>query len=178
MASGDARPTPTGWRNPAVETVVRVTATTAILAMLYAILPLDHPSGATAWVLLVAGLAVFGLVLTWQVRAIVVSPYPRLRAIEAVVIAVPLLIVVFASVYVAMSHAQPGSFSEAIDRPSGIYFCVIVLATVGFGDIVPRSDPARMIVTAHILLNLVLLGAGARLIVRIVQENVARRSSP
>lgn len=177
MASGDAGPAPTGWRNPAVQTAARMTATTVILAVLYGLLPLDHPSGETAWVLLVAGLTAFALVLTWQIRAIVVSPHPRLRAIEAVGVAVPLLLLVFASVYVAMSHAQEGSFSEAIDRPSGIYFGVTVLATVGFGDIVPLTGAARLVVTANILLNLVLLGAGARLVLRVVQDSVDRQGS-
>jgi Ion channel len=54
------------------------------------------------------------------------------------------------ALYAAIDAAHPGSFqhstSSIVDRESEmLYFSLVTLATVGYGDIVPLGDEARML---------------------------------
>ena len=53
--------------------------------------------------------------------------------------------VFFGSFYWVLEQIQPGTFTFAGDfsRTSAMYFSFVTLATLGYGDIVPRSDVAR-----------------------------------
>jgi voltage-gated potassium channel len=53
--------------------------------------------------------------------------------------------VFFGSFYWALEQTWPGSFAVAGDFSpnSAIYFSFVTLATIGYGDIVPRADVAR-----------------------------------
>jgi len=53
---------------------------------------------------------------------------------------------VFAVGYWTVDHFWPGSFrgtSTSLDPPHAIYFSFVTIATLGYGDIVPVSAPAR-----------------------------------
>ena len=84
--------------------------------------------------------------------------------------------VVFASTYCTIAAQQPNAFSEPLDRTDGIYFTVTVFATVGFGDITPVSQLARVLVTVQMLVGLVAVGLIAKLLFGAVQVAVARRA--
>jgi len=129
-----------------------------LLFGLYTILPLRHISGLGTLVLFIGGLLVFAVAVLRQVTSIVASDYPRLRAIVGIGTAIPLLIVVFSAVYVAISVHHPASFSEPIGKVGGIYFTITILATVGFGDIVAKTDAARIVVTMQMIFDLTLVG--------------------
>ena len=51
----------------------------------------------------------------------------------------------FCSYYWVLQQIQPGTFTFADDFSpnSAIYFSFVTLATLGYGDIVPRTDVAR-----------------------------------
>jgi len=59
--------------------------------------------------LLVAGLVVFVGLVAFQVRAIIASPFPGLRAIEALATSIPLFLVLFASTYFVMATLSPAA---------------------------------------------------------------------
>ena len=44
-------------------------------------------------------------------------------------------------------------------------FALTVLATVGFGDITARTEAARLLVAGQMIIDLIILGAGVRVIV-------------
>ena len=54
-------------------------------------------------------------------------------------------------------------------RTDALYFTVTVFSTVGFGDIVAVSQPARLVVTVQMLLDLLALGLVVRAFVGAVQ---------
>jgi len=141
----------------------------------YFLLPMRGLTGVSG-VGLCVGLGILALVVTWQIREIVRSPYPRIRAIGALATSVPLFLVIFATTYYLMGQAQPESFSEPMNRLDGAYFTVTVFATVGFGDIVARSEAARAIVTLQMLGNLVMVGLVARALFTAVQTSISRRA--
>jgi voltage-gated potassium channel len=153
-------------------TVVQAVLTTAVLVTLYYVLPMNRGFDAHTVLLLAVYLAVFVVVLTWRVRGLFRSRYPGLRAVETLALVVPLYLLLFATTYFLAERADGGYFSEPLTRSSALYFSVTVFSTVGFGDIVPKTDPARLVVTAQMLLDVILLGLGVRVFVGAV--NLAR----
>jgi voltage-gated potassium channel len=132
-------------------------ATTGVL-VLYFVLPLDREFSSRTLVGLVLGVVGVGLLVAWQVRAILRARTPALRAVEAMALTLPLFLVVFAVVYVVLANSDPQAFSEPISRVDGLYFVVTVFATVGFGDIAPVSEVARMLTTVQMVGDLLLIG--------------------
>ncbi|MGZ4666281.1 MAG: potassium channel family protein [Frankiaceae bacterium] len=112
---------------------------TVLLLVAYYCLPIDRPLDGDGVALLAVGLALFAFMLTIQVRSIVRSDRPRSRAIEVLFTVLPLFLLVFATVYFAMAHTTPSSFSQPLTRTDSLYFTVTTFSTVGFGDY--RDDP-------------------------------------
>jgi hypothetical protein len=71
-----------------------------------------------------------------------------------------------------MSHEAAKTFTQALDHVQALYFTVSVFSTVGFGDITPRTDPARLVVAAQMLLDLVVIGAVVRLLLNAARNRV------
>ena len=68
------------------------------------------------------------------------------------------------------------SFTQPLTRTDALYFTVTVFTTVGFGDITAKSETARVVLIVQMLGDLVLLGAGARVLLGAVQHSRERRS--
>ena len=158
-----------------VQAILRALASSAILVTIYYLLPLDHSSRWLAITMLVIGLVLLtGLVIV-QVRSIAASPYPGLRALEALATSVPLFLLLFAATYVVMAAIVGGSFSQPMTRSNALYFTVTVFATVGFGDITAKTEAARLVVTAQMIVDLIILGLGARVILGAVTRGRHRQ---
>jgi hypothetical protein len=141
----------------------------------YRLVPSRDFGSAGAALRLALAMAIVCGVIAVEVFRILHAEFPGLRALEGIGIIIPLFIVVFAELYVAMSHSSPGTFSQPLDHTSALYFTVTVLATVGFGDIVPKTDPARGIVTIQMVLDLIVLGLLVRLLIGAVKVAQDRR---
>ena len=154
--------TPRQRRRLILGALLRALLAATLLVALYYVLPMDSALDTHTVLLLVLCLAVLAAVLTWQIRVITNSRYPGLRALETVAAVVPLYILAFATTYFLTERADGAYFSEPLTRSSALYFSVTVFSTVGFGDITAKADPARLIVTAQMFFDLILLGFGAR----------------
>jgi voltage-gated potassium channel len=153
----------------------RALATAVVLLVLYYLLPLDHVKNVP--VTLAVGLVILLAVIAWQLRAIVRAKYPAVRAVVALASTVPLFVLLFASVYFVMAQASPANFGiHQLTRTDALYFTVTVFSTVGFGDITPLSQGARLVVTAQMMLDLLVLGLGIRVFVGAVQ--LGRQQAP
>ncbi|MGY1802208.1 potassium channel family protein [Blastococcus sp. SYSU D00922] len=164
---------PAPGRRPLVLGLVRTALTVLVVLVLYAVLPLDRGFRAGG-VWLVAGLAGIGVLVGWQVRAIVRAQHPALRAVEGMALSLPLFLVFFAASYVLMSGSDPSHFTEPLDRTDGVYFAVTVFATVGFGDIAPVGEAARVVTTVQMVADLVLIGLVVRLFLAAVERGRRR----
>ena len=147
-----------------------------VLVVLYYVLPLDRPWDADTAVRLLIGLLVFAGLMVWQIRTVVRSRYPGLRAAEALGLIIPFYLVLFASTYFVMERASAGNFTEPLTRTDALYFTVTVFATVGFGDITAKSEPARVVLIVQMLADLAVLGAGIRVLLGAVRRGRERRS--
>jgi heme/copper-type cytochrome/quinol oxidase subunit 2 len=140
---------------------------------LYYVLPLDHRSDGFVFAVLVVGIILLAVMIAWQVRAIESSPYPAIRAVQALATAAPLFLLLFASTYVVLSVDDPATFTEPLSRSDALYLTVTIFATVGFGDISAQTETARLVVTVQMLLDLVVLGLGIQVIVGAVKRGKA-----
>jgi hypothetical protein len=164
---------PAARRRLVTVALLRAAGSAALLVVGYYLAPLDRPLDAGTWIAFFLGLVVFAAVIAWQVRAIAGSDVPRLRAIQGVALGLPLLLLVFASTYVLVSSARPDSFTEPLGHTDSLYFTVTVFSTVGFGDIVPLTEVARIVTTIQMLMGLVTVGVVAKVLLGAVQ--VAQR---
>jgi voltage-gated potassium channel len=164
-------------RRRVLRSLLRATLTSTVLVGLYYRLPLTGALKASTAALLLAGLVLFAGVITWQVRAILRSEYPGLRAIEALAAAIPLFLLVFAAVYVRLADAQPSAFSEPLSRTDALYFTITVFSTVGFGDITPVATPARVVAMVQMLGDLVVVGLVLQVMLGAVKEGRQRRAT-
>jgi len=155
--------------------LLRAAAAVTLLVVGYYLAPLDRPLDTGTLIAFLLALALVGAVIAWEVRSILTSDVPRLRAVQTVAVGVPMLLLVFASVYVQIETSQPNSFSETLSRTDALYFTVTVFSTVGFGDIAPKSELARIVTMSQMLTGLIVLGLVAKVVFGAVQTAVARR---
>ena len=159
-----------------VRALMRAVGSTVVLVVLYYLLPLDHSARWTAFAMLVIGLAGLCALVTYQVRSIIASPFPGLRALEALATSVPFFLLLFASTYVVIANLAASSFSQPMTRTNALYFTVTVFATVGFGDITATTQAARLVVTAQMIIDLIIIGLGVRVILGAVARGRQRRA--
>jgi hypothetical protein len=157
--------------------VLRPLGTVGLSVAVYYWLPLSERSDAATLAMLVAGLAIVGVVLAWHVRAIVGSDYPRMRAIEALALAAPMFLLLFAATYYLMANSSTDNFGGTLSRTDALYFTVTVFSTTGFGDITPHSEDARLLVTGQMIGDMIFLGLGIRQLVTATQVGLERRAS-
>lgn len=153
----------------------RVVVTVSVLGAAYFLMPAKRTDEGSGVLWLVLQLSLFAAVVGAQVPAIVRSSHPILRALEALAVLVPLYLLIFARIYLASSLEDPTGFSRPLDHVTSLYFTVTVFATVGFGDIVAKSDGMLLLVTTQMLMNLVVLGLGIRLLTSAARRGIARR---
>jgi voltage-gated potassium channel len=158
-----------GW------TVLRVLVSAAIFVTAYYLLPFDRAATWGAITLLVLGLLALIVLIGFQVRAIARSPFPNLKAVEALALSLPLFLLLFASTYYVMARLSPGSFGVHLTRTDAMYFTVTVFTTVGFGDITPKTETARLVVTGQMIADLLVLGLGIRIILGAVSRGQERQ---
>ena len=159
----DAMP-PGRWRWLVAVALVRAVGTAALLGLLYFLLPLDGLFNGSGLAFLALGLAVLVAVAVWQVESIVRSRHPGIQAVEALVASISLLLVVFAATYYEMAQASTSNFTQPLTRVDALYFTITTFATVGFGDVAPTTQLARVVVTAQVVVDLVVIGAGLRVL--------------
>jgi hypothetical protein len=167
----------TARRRVVAASVLRSVASVTLLVVLYYVAPLDGPLSFGTLITFGLGLLVFAGLTAWQVRAIIRSDVPVLRAMQALATGVTLLLILYSSLYSAIAYNQPDSFTQTLSRTDGLYFTVTVFATVGFGDITPRSELARIVTTTQMLFGLVVFGLIVRTLLGAVQVAVRQRES-
>jgi voltage-gated potassium channel len=151
--------------------LLRALIATAVLIALYYLLPLDHLDSVPLEVSLAVALLVLLGVTTWQIREITGAAHPAVRAIQALATTAPLFLLLFAATYFVMAQADPANFStHTLTRTDALYFTVTIFSTVGFGDISATSQAARLLVSAQMILDLLVLGLGIRVCIGAVQR--------
>ena len=150
--------------------LLRAAVVAAVLIAVYYLAPLSRLADVPLGLLLAVGMTALITVATLQVRAVIQARHPGIRAIQALTTIAPLFLLLFAVTYFVMAQTDVGSFDEeAFTRTDALYFAVTVFATVGFGDITPASQAARLVVSTQMILDLIVLGLGIRVFLGAVE---------
>jgi hypothetical protein len=157
--------------------LLRALIAAVVLVTLYFLIPLTWLDALPVTAAILVAIALLVGVSFWQVLAIIRSEEPGLRAIEALAVIAPLYLLVFATAYFLMGYNEPGNFTQSLTRMDALYFTVTVFATVGFGDITAASQNARVMVTIQMVVNLILLGAGVRLLTMAVKHGRGEKAA-
>ena len=160
-----------------VRAVGQVALSMAVLGAMYFLIPTKDPGQGSDVPWMVLELVLFGVVFALQVPAIIHAKFPIVRAAITLGILVPLYLLVFARLYLSSSLSDPGNFSEPLDHATALYFTVTVFATVGFGDIVAKTDGMRLVVTAQMLINLIVVGAFIRILISAARLGLEQKSA-
>lgn len=144
---------------------IRSFASVAVLVMAYFLLPFTRLLNSKLIVEFAVGVLLVIGVLTAQTVATLRSRYPLLRSVEAMATSIPLFLVVFSTTHYSINGLDPDSYSEPMTRFDALYYTMAVFATVGFGDIVPVSVPARFVTLIQMIGGVILVGVVARVLI-------------
>ena len=138
-------------------------------------MPFDlEGSSSSVAVKLALGLLVFLGLMAWQIREIPTSDTPALRALEGLFVALPLFLLVFSRSTSSWPERRGELHGAELTRTDALYFTVTIFSTVGFGDITAQTESARLVVTAQMMLDLIILGMGVRIVLAAVQRGRER----
>ena len=115
MTSAESIPTEK-W--PIVRGLLLGAVTAAVMVALYYLLPLGRRSDGFAVFELVIGLLLLAVVIAWQLRAIIRSDYPVVRAAQVLTVTTPLFLLLFAAQYFVTSQDDPSAFTERSPDPT------------------------------------------------------------
>ncbi|MFD8757275.1 ion channel [Kitasatospora sp. NPDC059577] len=125
-----------------------------------------------SWAAFVAALA--GMTWLMLAKIIGVMRGTAKRPVVWLVFLIGLTATIFSATYYAMG-AHKSEFAGLETRLDALYFTVVTMATVGYGDITPAGQTARFVVVVQILYNFVFLAAAAGTASRAVRSSVERR---
>ena len=170
-------------RRALISSSFRAALSTGALVGAYCLLPVHRHGGHGRPTLtevgtllrLGAAVAIFVTVLVLEIRAIAKATHPMLRAGVAMAVVIPLFLLFFAWMYLVMSNSNPLAFHGVMDRVTALYFAVTIFSTVGFGDITPRTDLARIITMFQMLADLAVIAIVIRLILGVATRSTAER---
>jgi hypothetical protein len=161
-----------------VRNLVAVALFVVVVVGLYFLLPIgERPaSNIVAGAALLLG-AVGLLVLAYLagLRRVAASQIPVIAAISVLAMFLVTFVVLFAYVYLSLETQRPGQIPGLQTRVDSLYFTVTMLTTVGFGDIAPAGQAARLVATVQMLVNLALIGLVVQAAVKVGSEASAAR---
>ncbi|WUH88721.1 potassium channel family protein [Streptomyces sp. NBC_00433] len=133
---------------------LRSLVSTGLLVTAYYVLPLASPVSPATVFAFIGGTAAVAVLLSWQIGVIRRSARPTLRAVEALATTLPLFLSLYAAAYYLLQRSAPQSFGGPLSRTDALYFTLTVFSTVGFGDITPHSQAARILAMGQMTLDL------------------------
>ncbi len=161
-----------------VRSVGRIVAVALGMTLVYALMPFRDGKW---WLDLLIGLAAIGAIVPVTVRrvnAVKTTDRPTLVAIEALVLLFTMLVFGFSALYLTINR-NGNQFFDMNTRVDAVYFTVATLSTVGYGDIHPTGQAARLAVIAQIAIDFTLLAVSVRLLLDTTRQRLKPgRQSP
>ncbi|WP_322888048.1 potassium channel family protein [Streptomyces solincola] len=148
-----------------------------VMVAAYFLLPLDlfgphRPS--VSWTVFIAALTAVAVMLLGQIRG-VLAERRDIRPGVTIPLLVCLSVLVFSAGYFALAK-HPGEFAGLYTRLDALYFTMVTLATVGFGDITAQGQAARLVTILQIVYNFVFLTAAATSLSQWLRERAGERA--
>ena len=150
--------------------LARAFLTPLVALALYFALPMDG----NRWVFSAGiGLVATVIAVPYAARRVIkirAARHPLAEALAVISLMVSMVIIGFAAGYYNMA-IRSDQFSGIHTKLDGLYFTIVTIGTVGYGDITPTGQGARALVSTQIMLNLTLIGTILRLLGRAASES-------
>ncbi|WP_073924590.1 potassium channel family protein [Streptomyces sp. CB03911] len=163
------------WTPKLIRGVASVFGGFAVLMIGYFTLPLEFfgpGRPALSWIVFGAALTVLTVLLLRKTLQVLTQVGGRPGVGLAFLIM--LSMVTFSAGYFVLS--RDNQFDGLHTRLDAFYFTVITLSTVGYGDITPSGDEARVVVILQIFYNFVFLAAAAGSLSNRVRSQISARA--
>lgn len=138
-----------------------------------------HPDWISPLVHIIGAIVFFGFVVAHLLRFIVLSPKVDGNVLCAGVSGFLLLGLLWIPAYLLVARLNPAAFNlpagSVMNGFSAFYFSFITLCTVGYGDISPASDVARMLAVLEAVTGLFYM---AVLVSRLVSMHASGHARP
>src|SRR6201989_125652 len=102
--------------------LIRVTISATVLFAAYYLVPTKSSGEHSDLPWLILELAIFGVVVAIQVPTIVKAKYPKLPAIEALAVTVPLFLLIFYRISFSHARTDPAAFASPRDNSTAAVF--------------------------------------------------------
>jgi len=160
-----------------VSTAALVVAGLVLPAVAYFTLPLGvfRPSRPIlGWSVFVVALGLLAALLLRQIGSVLAQDRVGRPGLE-IPLLVALSLVVFAATYLALAR-DPGQFQGVLrTRTDALYFTIVTASTIGYGDITPVGQSARVVVMLQVLYNFVFIAAALTAFTTRMRERATTR---
>ncbi len=116
-----------------------------------------HPILETLLFIVALGILIW-LIVRQLVKQMNAGPDPGVRVRSLITLLYP-VVVLFAIAYYAIQVHNPGQFDGIVTRTDSLYYTVVTLGTVGYGDVHAVGQLAKIITIIQIAFDLVVIGA-------------------
>ena len=110
----------------------------------------------------IIGIGVLGWVLGLEV--VHAAEGAETRTVPALVLLLCLMVFAFSLSFYLMERVNPSSFDGLHTRIDALYFTVVTMATVGYGDVHAEGQGARLLVIGLIIFDVVIVASLVRLL--------------
>ncbi|MFF7939879.1 potassium channel family protein [Nocardia gamkensis] len=153
--------------------------------LFYYLLPLEgralgRPAGVLGLVAFVFGVAGLIWLARWRIRRYFRDPPTTAGRINDVLLVVCVVVTFFALYYYVLEQYAPGQFDGLRTRTDSLYYTIVTLGTVGYGDVHAVGPAAKVATMVQVVFDLGVIGTliaiGTSRIVQRLDE--ARREPP
>jgi voltage-gated potassium channel len=144
------------WRARLLRSIATLTA--AMLFYYFVPLP-DEDRSVLGMLVFLVGLAALIVFVVLQVRNQLRAGENDVVRLNSLLVVLYIVVVFFSLAYVQIERFSPGQFADLQTRTDGLYFTVATLGTVGYGDVHPVGQAARILATTQIVFDLVFVAA-------------------
>lgn len=157
--------------------LVRNFAAVVCALFVYYGVPLDleiGPVGLIGIALFLVGVGGLGWLTTRRIRHLLARPETTGRQVDGILLLLTVMIVFFALSYYLLDQRDPGQFDGIETRTDALYYTVVTLGTVGYGDVHATGQAARVVTMVQIVFDLVVVGV----LLAVGTTSITRRLSP
>jgi hypothetical protein len=122
-------------------------------------------------ILFVIGVGGLTWLIRWQVRRYIAASSTMDGQVHGLLAVLYVVVVFFALFYYVLELNAPDQFDGLQTRTDALYFTVITLGTVGYGDVHAVGQIARAATMVQVAFDLVVIGA----LLAVASSNIARR---
>lgn len=123
--------------------------------------------------LVMFAVGVVGLVwlLLHQIRRLSARPDETGNRVQGLLSLIYLVVIVFALAYYLIELQAPGQFEGLETRTDSLYYTVVTLGTVGYGDVHAAGQVARIVTMVQVMFDLVVIG----LLLSVASSHIGQR---